>query len=152
MFVNPLGYWTGLLAAGKCKHGAKITSSGYWTGLLAAKQCQVNENLQKIYGTSFKVLYSNIELLDRIKTSEWVKWQPCRGYGRLLAAVDLSTVLEILSLILWLTGLKIVISFHLLKHCWKKMINDDVWTTFWLLFLSWNFLGCLNLNLLLLQR
>jgi hypothetical protein len=31
--------------------------------------------------------------------SEWVKWQPCRGYGRLLAAVAMSTVLEILSLI-----------------------------------------------------
>jgi hypothetical protein len=44
--------------------------------------------------------------------SEWVKWQPCRGYGRLLAAVALSTVLEILSLISWLACLKTVISFH----------------------------------------
>jgi hypothetical protein len=31
--------------------------------------------------------------------SEWVKWQPCRGYGRLLAAVAMPTVLKILSLI-----------------------------------------------------
>jgi hypothetical protein len=31
--------------------------------------------------------------------SEWVKWKPCRGYGRLLAAVAMPTVLEILSLI-----------------------------------------------------
>jgi hypothetical protein len=38
--------------------------------------------------------YSNLELLDRIKTSEWVKWQPCRGYGRLLAAVAMPTVLK----------------------------------------------------------
>jgi hypothetical protein len=53
----------------------------------------------KLYETSFKnVLYSNLELLDRIKTSEWVKWQPCRGYGRLLAAVAMPTVLKILSL------------------------------------------------------
>jgi hypothetical protein len=44
-----------------------------------------------------KVLYSNLELLDRIKTSEWVKWQPCRGYGCLLAAVAMPTVLKILS-------------------------------------------------------
>jgi hypothetical protein len=44
-----------------------------------------------------KVLYSNLELLDRIKTSEWVKWKPCRGYGRLLAAVAMPTVLKILS-------------------------------------------------------
>jgi hypothetical protein len=44
--------------------------------------------------------------------SEWVKWQPCRGYGRLLEAVALSTVLEILSLISCLAWLKNVISFH----------------------------------------
>jgi hypothetical protein len=44
--------------------------------------------------------------------SEWVKWQPYRGYGCLLVAVALSTVLEILSLISGLTCLKIVISFH----------------------------------------
>jgi hypothetical protein len=43
------------------------------------------------------VLCSNLELLDRIKTSEWVKWQPCRGYGRLLAAVAMPTVLKNLS-------------------------------------------------------
>jgi hypothetical protein len=47
----------------------------------------------------FKVLYSDLELLDRIQMSEWVKWQPCRGYGRLLAAVAMPTVLKILSLI-----------------------------------------------------
>jgi hypothetical protein len=41
--------------------------------------------------------YFNLELLDRIKTSEWVKWQPCRGYERLLAAVAMPTVLKILS-------------------------------------------------------
>jgi hypothetical protein len=44
--------------------------------------------------------------------SEWVKWQPCRGYVRLLAAVALSTVLGILSLISWLAHLKNLISFH----------------------------------------
>jgi hypothetical protein len=44
-----------------------------------------------------KVLYSNLELLDRIKTSEWVKWQPCRGYRRLLAAVAMPTIFKILS-------------------------------------------------------
>jgi hypothetical protein len=44
-----------------------------------------------------KVLYSNPELLDRIQMFEWVKWQPCRGYGRLLAAVAMPTVLKILS-------------------------------------------------------
>jgi hypothetical protein len=44
-----------------------------------------------------KFLYSNLELLDRIKTSEWVKWKPCRGYGRLLEAVAMPTVLKILS-------------------------------------------------------
>jgi hypothetical protein len=31
--------------------------------------------------------------------SEWVKWKPCRGYGRLLAAVAMPTVLDILYLI-----------------------------------------------------
>jgi hypothetical protein len=51
-------------------------------------------------------------LLGRIQMSEWVKWQPCRGYERLLAAVALSTVLGILSLISWLPCLKTVISFH----------------------------------------
>ena len=54
--------------------------------------------------------------------SEWVKWKPYRGYGRLLEAVALSTVLEILSLISWLTGLKTVICFHLLKHCWNSWL------------------------------
>jgi hypothetical protein len=44
--------------------------------------------------------------------SEWVKWQPCQGYGCLLVAVALSTVLDILPLISWLACLKIVISFH----------------------------------------
>jgi len=43
---------------------------------------------------------------------EWAKWQPSRGYGRLLAAVALSTILEILSLISQLTCLETVISFH----------------------------------------
>jgi hypothetical protein len=47
----------------------------------------------------FNVLYSDLELLDRIQMSEWVKWKPCRGYGRLLAAVAMPTVLKILSLI-----------------------------------------------------
>jgi hypothetical protein len=47
----------------------------------------------------FNVLYSDPELLNRIQMSEWVKWQPCRGYGRLLAVVAMPTVLEILSLI-----------------------------------------------------
>jgi hypothetical protein len=28
--------------------------------------------------------------------SEWVKWKPCRGYGCLLAATAMPTVLEIL--------------------------------------------------------
>ena len=32
------------------------------------------------------------------------------------------------------------------------MVNDDVCTIFWLLFLSWNFLCCPNLNLFLLNR
>ena len=64
--------------------------------------------------------------------SEWVKWKPCRGYGCLLAAVALSTVLEILSLISWLTGLKIVICFHLLKHCWNN----------WLMMMFIRFPGC----------
>ena len=44
--------------------------------------------------------------------SEWVEWKPCRGYGRLLAAVALSTILEILSLISQLACLETVISFH----------------------------------------
>ena len=52
---------------------------------------------KKLLVTSFKCPYSNLELLDRIKTSEWVKWQPCRGYGRLLAVVVMPTVLKILS-------------------------------------------------------
>jgi hypothetical protein len=56
-----------------------------------------NENLKKYMRNLFKVLYSNLELLDRIKTSEWVKWKPCRGYGRLLAAVAMPTVLKTLS-------------------------------------------------------
>jgi hypothetical protein len=29
--------------------------------------------------------------------SEWVKWQPFRGYGRLLEVVAMPTVLKILS-------------------------------------------------------
>jgi hypothetical protein len=53
-----------------------------------------------------------MELLGRIQISEWVKWQPYRGYERLMEAVALSTVLGILSLILWLVCLKTVISFH----------------------------------------
>ena len=36
-----------------------------------------------------------IQLLDGIKAFEWVKWHPCRGYGRLLAAVALSMVLKL---------------------------------------------------------
>ena len=130
MLVNPPGCSTGLLATGKCMHGAKTTSSGYWTGPLAAKQCRVYENLQK--RNLFNVLYSDLELLGRIQMSKWVKWQPCRGYGRLLATMALSTVLEILSLILWLVDLKIVISFHLLKHCWNS----------WLIMMFIRFFGC----------
>ena len=120
MLVNPLGCWTGLLAAGKCMHDAKATSPGCWTGPLAVKQCRVYENLQ--IRILFNVLYSDLELLGRIQISEWVKWQPCRGYGCLLVAVALSTVLGILSLILWLAYLKTVISFHLLKHCWNNWL------------------------------
>ena len=116
VLVNPLGCWTGLLVAGKCMHDAKTTSSGYWTGPLAAKQCRVYENLQK--RNLFNVLYFDPELIGRIQMSEWVKWQPCRGYGRLLAAVAMPIGLEILSLISWLADLKTVISFHLSKHCW----------------------------------
>jgi hypothetical protein len=52
--------------------------------------------------------------------SEWVKWQPCRGYGRLLVVVAMPKVLNILSLISRLADLKTVISFHLLKHRWKS--------------------------------
>jgi hypothetical protein len=52
------------------------------------KICKKEKNL-------FNVLYSDPELLNRIRMSEWVKWQPCRGYGRLLAAVAMPTVLEI---------------------------------------------------------
>ena len=58
------------------------------------------------------VLYSELELLGRIQMSEWVKLQPCRGYGRLLVAVALSTVLGILYLISQLTCLETVICFH----------------------------------------
>jgi len=47
----------------------------------------------------FNVLYSDLELLDRIQMSEWVKWKPYRGYGCLLEAVAMPTVLKILSLI-----------------------------------------------------
>jgi len=50
-------------------------------------------------GNLFNVLDSDLELLDMIQMSEWVKWKPCRGYGRLLAAVAMPTVLEMLSLI-----------------------------------------------------
>ena len=64
--------------------------------------------------------------------SEWVKWQPCRGYGCLLAAVALSRLLEILSLISWLVGLKTVIYFHLLKHYWNS----------WLMMMFIRFSGC----------
>jgi hypothetical protein len=49
-------------------------------------------------GNLFNVLYSDPELLNRIHMSEWVKWKPCRGYGCLLAAVAMPTVLKILSL------------------------------------------------------
>jgi hypothetical protein len=52
------------------------------------------KNLKNYMKPLFKSPYSNLELLDRIKTSEWVKWQPCRGYGRLLAAVAMPTVLK----------------------------------------------------------
>jgi hypothetical protein len=45
-----------------------------------------------------KVLYSGLELLDRIQTSEWVKWKPRRGYGCLLEAVAMPTILKVLSL------------------------------------------------------
>jgi hypothetical protein len=55
------------------------------------KICKIIRNLFE------KVLYADLELLDRIQTSEWVKWKPCRGYGRLLAAVAMPTVLKILS-------------------------------------------------------
>ena len=66
------------------------------------------------YGFFFtlNVLRSDLELLGRIQMLEWVKWQPFRGYGRLLAAVALSTVLDILSLISQLACLETVISFH----------------------------------------
>jgi hypothetical protein len=43
--------------------------------------------------------------------SEWVKWKPCRGYGRLLAAVAMPTVLEILSLISDLLILRLLLVF-----------------------------------------
>ena len=131
MLVNPPGCWTGLLAVGKCMHDAKTNLPGYWTGPLAAKQCRVYENLQKTRNL-FNILYSDLELLGRIQISEWVKWQPCRGYGCLLAAVAMPTVLEILSLISWLTDLKTVISFHLLKHCWNN----------WLMMMFIRFSGC----------
>ena len=130
VLVNPPGYWTGLLAVGKCMHGAKTTSLGYWTGMMAVKQCRVYENLQ--IRNLFNVLYSNPELLGRIQMSEWVKWQPCRGYGCLLAAVAMPTVLKILSLISWLADLKTIISFHLSKHYW---IN-------WLMMMFILFSGC----------
>jgi hypothetical protein len=55
--------------------------------------------MQKNIRNLFNVLYSDLELLDRIQMLEWVKWQPCQGYGRLLAAVAMPTVLKILSLI-----------------------------------------------------
>ena len=35
-----------------------------------------------------------IQLLNGIKAFEWVKWHPCRGYGRLMEAVALSMVLK----------------------------------------------------------
>jgi hypothetical protein len=69
------------------------TEQAHWQ----MKQCRVHENLQK--RNLFNVLYSDPELLGRIQMSEWVKWKPCRGYGRLLAAVAMPTILEILSLI-----------------------------------------------------
>jgi hypothetical protein len=53
--------------------------------------------ISKIMRNLFKVLYSNLELLDRIKMSKWVKWKPYRGYVCLLAAVAMPTVLKILS-------------------------------------------------------
>jgi hypothetical protein len=59
----------------------------------------------------FNVLYSDPELLKRIQMSEWVKWQPCRGYGRLLVAVAMPTVLEILSLISDLLILRLLLVF-----------------------------------------
>ena len=111
-------------------HGTKTNSSRYWTGMLAAKECRVYENLQK--RNLFNVLYSDPELLGKIQMSEWVKWKPCRGYGRLLAIVAIPTVLEILSLISWLADLKIVINFHLLKHCWNS----------WLMMMFIRFSGC----------
>ena len=151
MLVNPSRYWTGLLAAGKCMHGAKTTSPGYWIGLLAAKQCRVHENLQKTRNL-FNVLYDDLELLDRIQMSEWVKWKPCRGYGCLLAVVAMPTVLKILSLKLWLADLKDGHWFASFETSLEKIVEDDVSTIFWLLFLSWNFLGCPNLNLYLFQR
>ena len=153
MFVNPLGYWTGPLAVGQCKHGAKTTSPGYWTGLLAVKQCRVHENLcKKLWKTSLQVLYSNLELLDRIKTSEWVKWQPCRGYGRLLAAVAMPTVLKILSLKSWLADLKGCHWFASFETSLEKIFEDDVSTIFGCYFLSWNSLWWPNLDSLLLTE
>ena len=67
-----------------------------------------------------KILYSDLELLDRIQMSEWVKWKPFRGYGRLLEAVAMPTVLNILSLISGLADLGTVTGFRLLKHRWKR--------------------------------
>jgi hypothetical protein len=62
--------------------------------------------------------------------------------------VAMPTVLKILSLILWLTDLKTVISLYLLKSP-EKIVNDDVCTTFWWLFLSWIFFYHPNMNLFL---
>jgi hypothetical protein len=64
--------------------------------------------------------------------SKWVKWQPSRGNGRLVAVVAMPTVLEILSLISRLVDLKTIIGFHLLKHCWK----------IWLMMMFVRFSGC----------
>ena len=64
--------------------------------------------------------------------SEWVKRKPCQGYGRLLVAVAMPTVLKILSLKSWLPDLEIVLGLHLLKHRWIR----------WLMMMLVWFFGC----------